>query len=206
MINIYDYETLGQNTYTCPVVCVAAGTFDDRRFASDNPYTWEEIKETCSYMKFDVAEQCEKFGVKPEKGTMQWWKEQMADAPVLKELMAPSSEDVSITECIPFLVNVFTPDSLTYTRSCMFDHSITSRLCRTLNQEYPYPFWLERDTRSWLEGVMMHLNSNVSEFRNGFMPKEIEESFIKHDPIDDISADVFRIQKLIRLAQGLEGE
>lgn len=203
MINIYDYETLGQNIWSCPVVCVAAATIDEMRFYSDNPYTWEEFQNACHYMKFDVQDQVERLGFKVEQGTLQWWKDEMRNAPVLKNLLTPSSDDVKIEECIPFLNNVFTPNALTYTRSCMFDHGITSRLHKLLEQEMPYAFWLERDTRSWLEGVVLHMNAQTSDFKNGFMPKDIEDVFVKHDPIDDICADLYRLQTMIRMANDL---
>ena len=53
----------------------------------------------------------------------------------------------------------------------------------------PYPWWIIRDTRSMLDGMLW--GSGID---NKFIPDGLEEKFVHHDPRHDIVMDVMRMQ------------
>ena len=53
---IYDFETLSQDMLNGVVVNIAAMNYTEERFTHD-PYSYEELLDKCSVMKFDVKEQ-----------------------------------------------------------------------------------------------------------------------------------------------------
>ena len=80
---IYDFETLSQNMFNGVVVNISAMNYTEERFTHD-PYSYEELIDKCSVLKFDVKEQVEKYGRKIEQGALDWWKNQGAEAQIGK--------------------------------------------------------------------------------------------------------------------------
>lgn len=185
---IYDYETLGQNRATCPVVNLAKLTFDPGRFV-DKPYTWQELVDSAKFIKFDVRAQIAR-GRKPEKSTMDWWENQSAEA---RKQLLPSDEDRPLEEAIPFLMGEV---ETVWTRGNSFDPVITDFICIEYGLSEPYPFWTIRDTRTAIDSFSLGTNYKS----NKFMPRAVKSGeFIAHDPIHDIAIDVLRLQELIQL-------
>jgi len=85
---IYDFETLSSDVFTAPAVNLAVLMFDESRFI-ENPYRFEDLVDSCSLIKFDVAEQVQKYGRKIQKSTLNWWMEQ---PPTLRKMLKPSSD------------------------------------------------------------------------------------------------------------------
>jgi hypothetical protein len=56
---ILDYETLGQDVFTVPVVNCSYYKFDWDRFTSDNPYTFNELIKEIQFDKMNVEAQVE---------------------------------------------------------------------------------------------------------------------------------------------------
>jgi hypothetical protein len=184
---IYDYETLGQDPNSAPLLSIALYAFDDQTIGE---LTLQDIVSNCSMYKFDVAEQITKYNKVVDPSTVEWWSKQSKDAQAVLE---PSDDDVSIVE----LPNMFqrmsnVPFERVYTRGNTFDPIFTTRICKDINVDEPYPWWAIRDTRSLIEGM-----SYGSSIRNTFMPPSVNKAdVVLHDPRYDIALDVLRIASL----------
>lgn len=185
---IYDYETLGQNTSTLPVLAVAFLQFDTARFV-ENPYTFEELVDAATEYKFDVAEQVEKYGRKVEMDTVKWWQEQ--DAVTRENYFKPAAHDISIDQLPAIFAKHCTTSETMFTRGNTFDPIVTESLMKALGQPYPYDWWKDRDTRSFIDGMAYGSGLN-----NKFIPEGLEDKFIAHDASHDIAMDVMRLQML----------
>lgn len=190
---IYDYETLSSDPQTGVVLSLAALAFDETRYASANPYTYEELLDSAQYIKFNVEEQVRVYGRKIQQETVDWWAKQDKAA---QHCLAPSADDRSISELSAFLRSLATdPKSIkrVYTRGNTFDPIFTESLLKVLRQSDPYHWGTLRDTRSMIEGL-----SWGSDLYNGFMVDGLKDKFVKHDPIHDIAMDVMRMQVLVQ--------
>lgn len=189
---IYDFETLGKDVFTAPAVNLALLKFDESRFI-DQPYEFMELVESCSLIKFNVAEQIHTYKRRVELETVEWWEKQ---DPSLKQMLKPSDKDVSISRLHHILVNDIGIQycNRVYTRGNTFDPILLKSLLRHCKNEDPVDWWLIRDTRSLIDGMTYGHKIN-----NKFIPKGLEDVFIAHDPCHDISMDVMRIQYLARL-------
>lgn len=187
---IYDYETLGTDVNTCPILTMAAlEQIDSDRFIT-NPYTLEELVDVAGFWKFDVAEQVQKYGRIVNQDTVKWW--MALPAEVRDPQLKPKDDDLSITMVPEIFKAGFRKGDLVFTRGNTFDPMITDSLCAAMNQDPGelYPFWAVRDTRSYIEGM-----SYGSNMRNSFMPPDIDKDTVGlHDPRVDIALDVLRIQ------------
>ena len=190
---IYDYETLSQNAFDGVALSVAGIAYDESRFLT-NPYTYEELLDMCEYVKFDVADQV-KYGRKVQKGSLDWWKKQSKDA---QKQLLPSDNDVSITELIPFLNTLDIKNAKkVFTRGNSFDPVFTRSICDSLGLVDPTPWWVIRDVRSYVDGFTYGTDIN-----HDFIPKELTDKFVQHDPEHDVAMDVIRMQFLIRTIYG----
>jgi hypothetical protein len=192
MINectIYDFETLSQDTQKGVVTSFALLSFSENRYIS-NPYTYEELVESCAYIKFDVEEQVRSFKRTMSKQTVDWWAEQGAEA---KKQISPSSEDVSIRDLYKFLCDNIDLKNhkKAYTRGNTFDPIFLDSILKQCNLSNPMHWRTIRDTRSMIEGMSFGMNLD-----NGFTPGELVNKFVKHDPRHDIAMDVMRMQLL----------
>ncbi len=188
---IYDFETLAQNPYDGVVVSFAMMNFDRSRF-ENNPYTYQELVDSTSYIKFDVAEQVSHYNRKIEQGTLDWWSKQNATA---QAKIAPDSKnDVSISELYKFfMTNKTEYKAKVYTRRNTFDPMFMSSIMKATGNPEPYAWWDIRDTISYIEGLV-----HPQHIRTDFIPEGLEEHFVAHDPCHDIAMDVMRIQTIIQ--------
>lgn len=186
---IYDFETLSQDTQNGVVTSLALLSFSEKRYI-DNPYTYEELLDSCAYIKFDVKEQVTSFKRTMSKSTLEWWESQGAEA---KKQITPSDEDVSIRELHSFLCDNIDLKNhkKAYTRGNTFDPIFLDSVLRDGQQTNPMHWRTIRDTRSMIEGMSFGMNLD-----NGFMPGDLEKKFVKHDPRHDIAMDVMRMQLL----------
>jgi len=193
---IYDFETLSNEPTNAVVLSLAAMNYNEDRFISE-PYEYEELLDMCSSIKFDVKEQVEKFNRKIKKDTLDWWKQQPIEA---QKCLRPSEEDVSVTELYSFLVekhNSANMDKI-FTRGNTFDPVITKSIFdEVIILDDPTPWWTIRDTRSYLDAFLWG-----SGHKNNFIPEEVKDKFIHHDPIHDIAMDVYRMQSVIQAIHG----
>jgi hypothetical protein len=188
---IYDFETLSQDQNKGVVISLAILSYSESRFVS-NPYTYEELLDNCKKIKFNVAEQVNKYNRTISKETLGWWKAQNKEA---QKQLAPSNEDVSIDLLYDFLIeNIDLKNhKKAFTRGNTFDPIFMDSLLKENNRVNPMHWGSIRDTRSYIEGLAF--GSTLS---NKFIPDGLNEKFVPHDPSHDIVMDVMRMQTLIQ--------
>jgi hypothetical protein len=186
---IYDFETLGQEPQKSVVISFAMLPFSEKRYI-DNPYTYEELVESCKYIKFNVEDQVETWGRKINKETVDWWNSQGAEA---KKQIRPSSIDQPIENLYNFIVdNCDCKDvKKSFTRGNTFDPIFLDHLMKDTGHQDPFHWRTVRDTRSMIEGMSFGMKLD-----NGFTPGELTSKFVKHDPRHDVAMDIMRMQLL----------
>ena len=203
---IFDYETFGQNTQTCAVIDCSYVVFDWDRFTSDDPYTFEELLTLVKRDKFNVRDQVERLDYKVEKSSFEWWMEQDGHA---RSLIKPSDADIRVEFHLDNLVNYlsdFSSIKYWWSRSNTFDPIILWRLIENYSRKHHITdrlqFWKIRDTRTFIDA-----KTNFNLKNNSFTPMVDEEKwervFEKHNSSHDISADILRMQMMIRIDHDL---
>jgi hypothetical protein len=188
---IYDYETLGTDTRNCPILSVAILDYDPDAFLSDKPYTFGELCVNTVQYKFDVKDQVQNHGKVINKETLEWWKGQPKE--LRDAQLTPRLDDLSITalwDCFKSHCN--NPDAI-FTRGNTFDPMITTFMLADQGKAEPYHWGRVRDTRSFIEGL-----SYTSGLSNKFIPEDLKDVFVAHDPVHDVAIDVMRMQSVIR--------
>lgn len=188
---IYDYETLGTNRKTSPVVCVAVLFYDEDRFLN-NPYTFEELVNMTKLIKFDVTQQVKEYGRVIEKSTLDWWGSLPKKT---QSLLIPKSDDVDIKDWFQIFRDMYIKHDVKYVycRGNTFDNMVTDEIFSQFNQGIVYLWEKVRDTRSMIEGLIYG-----SGLKNYFVPEEFKDKFESHNPIHDVVMDVIRMQGAIR--------
>ena len=188
---IYDFETLGQDPQKSVVLSFAMLTFSERHYINDS-YSFEELIAKTKYIKFDVEDQITNYHRKINKETIDWWMEQGEEA---KKQIKPSSNDRKISELHGFIKESLDGAKIkkSFTRGNTFDPIFLQYLMVHTGHPEPFHWRGVRDTRSMIEGMSFGMKLN-----NDFMPSEIENQFIKHDPRHDIAMDVMRMQLLAK--------
>ena len=186
---IYDFETLSQDTQNGVVTSFALLSFSEKRYIKD-PYSYEELIESCAYIKFDVEEQVRTFKRTMSKDTVDWWAEQGAAA---KMQITPSPKDVSIIELFKFIHDNMDLKNhkKAYTRGNTFDPIFLDSVLKQCNLSNPMHWRTIRDTRSMIEGMSFGMDLD-----NSFMPGDLVSKFLKHNPCHDVAMDVMRMQLL----------
>jgi len=186
---IYDFETLSQDTQRGVVTSFALLSFSEKRYIKD-PYSYEELVESCAYIKFDVEEQVKTFKRTMSKDTVDWWAEQGDEA---KKQIRPSPEDKSIYALYELLINSCECPKIkkSYTRGNTFDPMFLQYLMDDTGHQNPFHWRTIRDTRSMIEGMSFGMDLD-----NSFMPGNLVSKFLKHNPCHDVAMDVMRMQLL----------
>jgi hypothetical protein len=188
---IYDFETLSQDQQRGVVTSFAFLSFSEKRYI-DKPYTYEELLDSCCYMKFNVEEQVKTFKRTMSKSTIEWWESQGEEA---KKQIMPSKDDVSIRHLYAFLCDNIDLKNhkKAYTRGNTFDPIFLDSVLKDCGQTNPMHWRTIRDTRSMIEGMAFGMDID-----NGFMINEYKDKFVKHDPRHDIVMDVLRMQMIAK--------
>lgn len=187
---IYDFETLGQNPRTSPVLSAAFLEYDEGRFLLIDGYDYDDLLDKCTFIKFDVADQVKNHAKVIEKSTLEWWQSQ---GPEAKKVLKPDPEkDQRITELSGFIAWNYDPSSFdkVFTRGNTFDPIFLANL----PGGDPFPWWAIRDTRSYIDGMLI----GQKDVDNRFVPDKYKDKFVHHDPRHDVVMDVMRMQELIR--------
>jgi len=192
---IFDFETISTNVHSGAIASVALLKFDLDRLLSLNPYSFEELYDLGIFAKFDIPEQLSTFERIADKSTMEWWKKQPIE--VQRSQLQPSADDVSVTELRDIFVDYFSPLGKlkwVFTRGNTFDPVLLDSITEYFQQPRTFgEFWKIRDTRSFIDGL-----SFGSGINDKFIPKDIEDKIIPHDPRSDVTVDVMRIQFLLQ--------
>lgn len=188
---IYDFETLSTDRVNGVVLSFAMLAFSPDRFTGEIAYDYDTLLSETKFIKFNVEEQVKKYGRKIDKDTLEWWGQQGDEA---RKQLKPSPDDQSISELYNFFV-LHSPANLktVFTRGNTFDPILLDYICKDIDKPMPYPFWMDRDTRSYIEGL-----SHGTDLKNSFMPPNCENKFVHHDARHDIVLDVMRLQTLIQ--------
>jgi hypothetical protein len=186
---IYDFETLGQDQQNSVVISFAMLSFSEKRYI-DEPYTYEELVDSCKYIKFDVEDQVSSFARKINIETVKWWDEQGEEA---KKQIRPSKDDKPITQLYDFITNNVDCAKVkkSFTRGNTFDPMFLQYLMIQTGYQDPFHWRTVRDTRSMIEGMSFGMKLD-----NGFTPGDLTSKFVKHDPCHDVAMDVMRMQLL----------
>jgi hypothetical protein len=185
---IYDYETLGKDPQTLPILSCAFLSFDTDRFTT-NPYSFSELVSSCVEYKFSVEDQVKNYGKKIDQDTLKWWGERPKE--LRDSQMTPRPDDLPLTALYDIMVEECDGAEAIYTRGNTFDPIVTERVMKDIGKAEPYPWWVIRDTRSMIEGM-----SYGAGIKNSFIPEGLNDHFIAHDPCHDIAMDVMRLQTL----------
>ncbi len=198
---ILDYETMGQDVFTIPVINCAYYVFDWDRFTSDNPYTFDELINSIKQDKFKFKEQIEDLGCRFNKRDLDWWMSQGEDA---KKQITPSDKDISGKEFCQNIVDYLTGVRVKYwwSRSNTFDPILLHRNFNDFSSreelDRVLPFWLIRDIRTYID---TRYDFRIK--KNGFCPIDDQalwdKQFIPHNSIHDVAADILRMQRIERV-------
>jgi hypothetical protein len=201
---ILDYESLGQDVFTVPVINCSYFIFDWDRFTSDTPYTFQELISVIRQDKFCLEPQVES-GYSFSKRDIDWWFSQGEEA---KTQIKPSKSDISVKKFCSNLEEYLDGTRIKkwWSRSNTFDPILLHRNFRDFSSREKLdkllPFWLARDVRTYID-TRFEFNPNI---KNGFCPLDDEnlwnDMFIPHNSVHDVAADILRIQKIERTING----
>lgn len=199
---ILDYETIGQDVFTAPVINCAYYVFDWTRFTSDNPYTFNElVTGEIKQDKFKLERQVKEDGYRYNKDDLQFWLDQGDEA--RKQIM-PSDKDIDVDIFVQRVYSYLQGKKIFrwWSRSNTFDpillhrNFMDSKARHQLDQVLPY--WLVRDIRTYID-----TRFDFKLRKNGFCPIDDQQlwdkHFIAHNSVHDVAADILRLQKLERV-------
>ena len=188
---IFDFETLGTDVQTLPILSVACYAFDTKRFKT-NPYKLEEIIIESKFRKFSVEDQVKNYNRIINKDTLDWWVSQGQE--VVDANLKASDDDKPLSELHSMFLAEYPSNAYVYTRGNTFDPMIITALCKQLNLVEPYPWWKVRDMRSLIDGLTWGHDVNTTFIPDGIVEDELQ----LHDPRTDIALDVMRFQAIIQ--------
>lgn len=202
---MFDFETMGKNALTNIVLDCSYLMFDWGRFESDTPYSCEELLDMAQKSKVDVAEQ-KKYGWTCTQADIAWWAEQSIE--VKRSTLLPTKDDLSLEdfyEEIADFVRTNGPMERWWSRGNTFDPIVMQRVATQVGkyEEFDklFMYWGVRDTRTFIDSKI-----EGHDIKNNFVPIEDESywsTFFKHhDSRYDITAEVMRLQTLVRAESG----
>lgn len=187
---IYDFETLGVDPDTNPVIlAIGVLEFDFDETVAPNPPTYMDYVNRAHFVKFNVVEQVKKYKRTINPETLQFWKEQGETA---KFILDPSPDDVSI-DTMPDVWKRLKYEPFEYKKVYTRGNTFDPAMLKTLPGGDPFNWWTIRDTRSYIDGMTVG-----EDLGDKFMPPNCEQQFVHHHPAHDVALDVMRIQTLHR--------
>jgi hypothetical protein len=200
---ILDFETIGQSVITAPILNCSFFLFDTERFVSKNPYTYGEVLDGTWRLKLSVEDQVKK-GYKIRSEDLAFWD---SVGPEAKKQLVPKSNDLTYDQFCDTMMDRLRDHRVDFwwSRSNTFDPILLWRIfedcgrSEELNQKLK--FWKVRDVRTYIDA-----KTDFALARNGFVPmdqREWDAKFKAHDSRHDITGDVLRLQKLVRLEHDL---
>lgn len=204
---IFDYETTGQNVFSCAVVDCSYIAFDWDRFTTD-PYLYEDLLSFVEKDKLNVTDQVSKYGWKVEKDFVEnFLKKLPAD---VKKNFYPSPHDVTVEHYLERMVSYAEGEKIKYwwSRANTFDPIILDRMLHVVDptietrKNKALAYWKVRDTRTFINAKT---NFNMT---TSFVPMKDEEkwkdTFKAHNSAHDIVADILRMQAITRIESDLD--
>lgn len=204
---ILDFETLGTDTSSCPIIDVSYYIFDWNRFTTD-PYTFEELISSIIKKKVSVQDQVRTYGFKIEPATVEWWSKQ--DKKV-RDMIKPLDTDLYLHDFMNDLLSYLNTEKIFrwWSRSNTFDPIILYRIAKVLNKtdelNRALAHWNVRDMRTFIDAKFSFQNKT-----NGFIPMKDGDKwnsmFEQHNSVHDVAADILRLQTITRFENDLEVE
>lgn len=184
---IYDYETLDKDPKKAVALCMAYVEFDLNE-AENGEYTREELEESTNLLHLNIEEQV-KAGMSINKDTLRWW-ETLVNPKIRSELFE-EKERVSVRTLEDVFLDCKRRYKYVFSRGNNFDPIITENIQEKFGLGELVPFWLNRDSRTWIDSFLWHTNISNSFLPDGFTKEEL------HHPVTDVVADVMRIQAVM---------
>ena len=200
-----DFQTFGQDQFTCPIINCSLFAFEWDRFKVD-PYSFEEIVKNSTTFKVSVKDQVVNHGYSIEESTVNFWEKQ---TPELRALIKPKKDDLSLSDFCK-KINTFLSNSekidYWWSRNNTFDGVILLNAFKkagnkNLMGEY-LNTWKVRD-------IATHLDTKL-DFRqqNRFIPVKDteywESAFQEHNSKHELAADLMRMQTMFMLEHDME--
>lgn len=201
---ILDAETLGQNVLSAPILNFSFFLFDVGRFTAGVPYLYDEVLNGTFRLKLSVEDQVRN-GYRIEQSTLEFWDSVGEEA---KKQLIPRPNDLTYAEFCDRMVEWLGDRRVNYwwSRSNTFDPILLWRIFkdsgRSADLDQRLKYWKVRDVRTYIDA-----KTDFSLAKNAFTPMpeaEWNQRFKAHDSRHDITADVLRLQKLVRIDAGLE--
>ena len=200
---ILDFETLGQSVMKCPILNCSFFLFDWKKFET-NPYSYDEILNNTFHLKLDVSSQVKDRGYVIEQSSLGFWETVGAEA---KKQLMPSKNDLTYDQFCDKLMAYLQNHKIDYwwSRSNTFDPILLWRIFEDAGRidelNNKLKFWRVRDIRTYIDAKL-----DFGSSKNGFVPidkSEWDKKFRAHDSRHDITGDVLRLQKIIRVERDL---
>lgn len=180
----FDIETGGLESDSV-IFSAAIVWFDETK-----QYTYEDLIESCCFVKFDVKEQVEKYNRKFEKDTLAWWKRQCK---MVKDVsVVPYETDLSAEDGVNVLKDYIKTHSrgveMVWTRGNL-DQILIDSLCRaSLKTDLLFKYSWYRDLRTGIDLLKETSKSGYCE-----VPNFDGNKVYKHNPIHDVAYDVMML-------------
>lgn len=201
---MFDFETFAKGAKAA-VIDVAVIPFDADAAVVE---TFDELVSRALHVKFNL--QSQKGKREFDKGTVEWWKNQSAEA---KAGLVPSDNDVTTEVGTKLIVDFIKNSGVNFwesqgwCRGQSFDWPILVDLIKThLAGEdgdtfklEPVAFWNQRDVRTAIESLLL-----VRDLTTTPLPKGTLNGFIAHNSIHDTAKDILMLKYAKRYAMGLE--
>lgn len=183
---VFDTETLG--LYQDAVVLSIGAT----AFQFGSKPNYDKLVRDGFHVKFDVAEQFQKWGRKTTDSTMEWWKSASKEA---REILKPTPQDMGMLEGLDALNTWIRnsgynfKESFVWSRGTYFDFPKMEHMYMQVGISPGYNGWKIRDTRTFIDTL---LGTN----RGTYEPSNKPAGFIAHDALHDAAMDAYRLQDL----------
>jgi len=195
---IFDTETLGSDS-NC--ICLMA-SFLVYDLKADARSSLDDLKSRVKTFKLSMDEQASVYGRASDPETVKWWKDKLLYSPHLKKILAPSSDDNTISQFYRKLSDWLVEQGYNketdwaWQRGTL-DIMVLDSMFKQIGisqKQLPIYWWKIRDLRTAIDLTAF------PEKMNGFTNDAFEKAplnisgFTKHDPVSDILMEVMQLR------------
>lgn len=190
---LFDLETMSTKVDGV-ILSLGILAFDD-----EVEYNIEELFSRTRHFKFDAVDQIKNYGRTISESTKNWWLSRGEEA---RWILKPSPTDIKISE-LPKLFSDFYSEfnikpkyTVHWSRGIYIDWGILLSVFEdSLGVDTPFPYWSNRDTRTFIDTVL--------EIKTGKVPAGAEGvKFYEHDASHDVILDYIRIKRCMQVQKG----
>lgn len=158
-----------------------------------DPYeedSFEDLRRRAFYVNIDRAD-AERHGCTTSESTLAWWKQQSTAAwDALQVNPKPLRE--ALQAFIKYVEDHSSMISAIVAKSPSFDCVILQSAMRAVGLRWPWPFYIERDHRTWMDAAFPQYYK--PDFLNGR---------VAHDARDDAVAQAMDVQRAVKVLRPL---